>query len=292
LRTEPPVDRFEDLPVAVYTAESQVRRPRLFLRGMWNDLRASRELAWRLFVRDISAKYRQSFLGIFWAFGPPIITGWVFTVLQSRGIVNFGETNIPYPVYVLVGTVLWQLFTESLAAPLRTVTAEKALLGKVNFPREALIVSSVYMVLMEMLIKLVVIAGVFVVFRIQPTWGLLLAPLAMFTLILLGIAIGLALTPLGMLYTDIAVSIPIGIQLFFFVTPVVYPPPASFPMSLVTTLNPVGPLLVGARELIVLGSMSSPALFMGVVGLTFGVLFAAWAMYRIALPIIIERLSA
>ena len=107
----------DDLPLVVYETTSQIRTPGLLLRSMWQDVKASRELSWRLFVRDLSAQYRQSLLGVFWAFVPPIITSVIFIVLQSRNIVNFGETDIPYPVYVLVGTILWQLFTESLNAP-------------------------------------------------------------------------------------------------------------------------------------------------------------------------------
>jgi lipopolysaccharide transport system permease protein len=286
------VDRLDDLPVVVYTPASQVRTPGRLLRAMWRDLRASRELAWRFFIRDISAKYRQSLLGFFWALGPPIITAWIFTVLRSNGVVDFGETHIPYPVFVVVGTVLWQLFTESLTTPLRTITAERTLLAKLNFPREALVISSVYMVLVHMLVKLVVLAGVFVVFKIQPTWGLLLAPLAMFMLVLLGIGLGLLLTPLGMLYSDIAASLPIGIQLFFFLTPVVYPPPESFPLSLVAVANPVSHLLVGTRELLVLGTMSNGIGFLCVSGTALAILFVAWVLYRVALPIVIERLSA
>jgi lipopolysaccharide transport system permease protein len=59
-----------DLPEVVYTPESILRRPRELFRQMWRDLLASRELAWRLIVRDISAQYRQSFLGVAWAFLP------------------------------------------------------------------------------------------------------------------------------------------------------------------------------------------------------------------------------
>jgi lipopolysaccharide transport system permease protein len=259
---------------------------------MWRDLRASRELAWRFFVRDISAMYRQSLLGFFWAVAPPIAMGWVFIALRSNGVVDFGETEIPYPVFVMVGTVLWQLFTESLTIPLRTITAEKTLLAKLNFPREALVLSSVYMMLVHMLIKLVVIAGVFVVFQIQPTWGLTLAPLAMFMIVLLGICLGLLLTPLGMLYSDIAISLPVAIQFFFFLTPVVYPPPESFPLSLIAVANPVSHLLVGARELFVLGAMSNGMGFLCVSGITLAILFVAWVLFHVALPVVIERLSA
>ncbi len=75
----------------IYTPESKMRSPVRLLVAMWHDLIASRELAWRLFIRDISAQYRQSYLGIFWAFLPPIATGLVFIILQSKKVVNFIE---------------------------------------------------------------------------------------------------------------------------------------------------------------------------------------------------------
>jgi lipopolysaccharide transport system permease protein len=286
------VERARESPVVVYTAAPQPRSPGSLIRQSGADLLASRELAWRLFVRDLSARYRQSFLGVFWAVGPPILAGWIFTSLQSRGVVDFGETSIPYPVYVFVGTVLWQLFTESLGAPLRTVAQEKPLLAKVNFPREALILSSLYSVLFGLLIKLVVVAGVLLFFRIPPTWGLLAAPFAMVVLVLLGVGLGTLLAPLGLLYSDVAASLPVAVQLFFFLTPVVYPAPQTLPMSLLTILNPVSPLLVGSRELIVLGTLSSPGSFFVMAGLTAALLLVAGLVYRVTLPVLIERLGA
>jgi lipopolysaccharide transport system permease protein len=284
-------DRTE-LQVTIYTSESLVRSPRTLLRSMIQDLKASRELSWRLFVRDLSAQYRQSMFGVLWAFIPPLVTSLIFILLQSRKIINFGETPIPYPVYVLVSVVLWQMFSESLNAPLKSVTAAKPLLAKINFPREALIISAFYMTLFNVLIRFSILALVFLVFRLQPTWGLLLAPLAVLMLTLLGFAVGLALTPVGMLYTDVGTSIPIFVQLFFFVTPVVYPPPQEWPFSLIAVLNPISPLLIAARELITLGNVSNPAPFAVVSGLTLALLLVAWVIYRISLPIIIERMSA
>lgn len=284
-------DRTE-LQVTIYTSESLVRSPRTLLRSMIQDLKASRELSWRLFVRDLSAQYRQSMFGVLWAFIPPLVTSLIFILLQSRKIINFGETPIPYPVYVLVSVVLWQMFSESLNAPLKSVTAAKPLLAKINFPREALIISAFYMTLFNVLIRFSILALVFLVFRLQPTWGLLLAPLAVLMLTLLGFAVGLALTPVGMLYTDVGTSIPIFVQLFFFVTPVVYPPPQEWPFSLIAVLNPISPLLIAARELITLGNISNPAPFAVVSGLTLALLLVAWVIYRISLPIIIERMSA
>jgi len=119
-----------------------------------------------------------------------------------------------------------------------------------------------------------------------------LAPLAIVMIILLGMTIGLLLTPLGMLYTDIASGLTVITQLWFFVTPVVYPPPQSFPYSLVVTLNPVSPLLIGARDLATKGFLVNNEAFLVVSGLTFAFLFLGWIIYRAAAPIIIERVSA
>ena len=281
-----------ELPVTIYTPESQMHTPGKLLGAMWRDLMASRELAWSLFIRDLSAQYRQSLLGVVWAFVPPVVTSLIFILLQSRKIINFGETEIPYPVYVLVSVVLWQLFSESLNGPLKSVTAAKPLLAKVNFPREALIVSAFYMGLFNLIIRLFILAVIFLIFRLQPTWGLVLAFLPVLMLLILGTGLGLLLTPVGMLYSDVAASLPIFLQLFFFVTPVVYPPPQSFPFSLIAILNPVSPLLIAARDLITTGKINNGMPFVIISGLAIILLFVAWVVYRVALPIIIERMSA
>lgn len=282
----------EPLTRVVYTPESQMRTPGLLVRSIFKDLAASRELAWRLFVRDISAQYRQSIFGILWAFFPSIASGLVFIILQSKKVVNFGATDVPYPVFVLIGTTLWQLFVESLNAPLRTVISAKPMLAKINFPREALIISAFYQMLFSLFIKSFIIVGVFVVFQVQVTLGLLLAPLAIFVLILMGMSLGLLLTPLGTLYTDIQSGLMMGTQFLFFVTPVVYPPPQTFPYSLIAILNPISPILTGARDLLTKGVITNLFPFFFVSGLTILNMFAAWVIYHLALPIIIERMSA
>ncbi len=292
LRKETIINITEDLPGVIYSPESQMRTPGLLLRSMLQDLKASRELAWRLFVRDISARYRQSIIGVFWAFLPPIITGLVFIILQSKKVVNLGATDIPYPVYVLVGTTLWQVFTESLNAPLKSVIAAKPMLAKINFPREALIVSAFYDVLFNLLIKSIILVGILVYFKVPLTWGLLMAPMAILILILLGMSIGLLLTPLGTLYTDVTQGLIVVTSFWFFLTPVIYPPPQSYPYSLLATLNPVSPILMGARDLLTKGVFTNIGPFLVVSGLTILALFIAWMIYRIAFPIIIERMSA
>jgi len=105
-------------------------------------------------------------------------------------------------------------------------------------------------------------------------------------------AIGLLLTPLGTLYTDVTQGLIVVTSFWFFLTPVVYSPPQSFPYSLMTTLNPVSPILTGARDLLTKGVVTNIGPFLVVSLLTILGLFIAWMIYHIALPILIERMSA
>ncbi len=247
---------------------------------MWRDLIDSRELAWRLTIRDISAQYRQSLMGILWAFFPPIATALIFIVLNNRKIINIGETDIPYPAFAMFGTVLWQIFIESLNSPLKVVTKSKKMISKINFPREALILSAFEQTLFSLFIKLLILIAVFIFFQIPITWYTLLCLPAILILMLLGLTFGLLLTPAGILYTDITQGLTIITGLWFFITPVVYPPPTSFPFSLLTIINPVGPILTGARDLACKGVLNNPIPFFIITFLMFVFLIIAWIIYN------------
>lgn len=282
----------DSLPVVVYSSKSKIRTPWFLFKSMLKDLLDSRELAWRLFIRDITAQYRQSILGILWAFVPPIMASAIFILLQSRGVLNVGETQIPYPVYVLVGTMLWQLFTESLNAPLKSVNTSKTMLAKINFPYEALITSAIYGVLFNLLIKITVIVVIFIYFDVSVSWSILLVTPALIMLMLFGIGVGLLLTPIGMLYNDVTVALPVLVQMWFFLTPVIYPTPDTFPLSIFTLINPVSPLLVGARDLMTLGFISDLTPYIIASCITIVILLVAWVIYHISKPILVERISA
>jgi len=121
------------LKETVYTPDSELLSFGKLLRDMGRDLLASRELAWRLLVRNISAQYRQSFLGYFWAFIPPLFTTLIWVFLSSQKILDVGDTGMPYPLFVLTGTVLWQTFADALDSPLKIVSESKSMLAKINF---------------------------------------------------------------------------------------------------------------------------------------------------------------
>ena len=281
-----------DLCERVYTPESKLKHPRLLFQEMRHDLLASRELAWRLLVRDISAQYRQSLLGIVWAFVPPVVLAAGLLMARSANVINIGETPLPYAAYVMLSMVLWQTFTESLMAPITALQQSKSMLAKINFPREALILAKVGEVLFNFAIKLILVAGLFLWFRLDVGWMLLLAPFALLTLIAFGFFLGALLAPLGALYNDVSRGLTVITGFWLFLTPVVYPPPTFGTFGLLVNLNPVTHLLVTTRELITAAPVSHLTGFMLSALLTWLGLLLAWIALRIAMPFVVERMSA
>lgn len=278
--------------IVVHRPESQMRRPKQLFREMGQDLLASRELARQLMVRDISAKYRQSVLGLGWAVIPPVVTAIGFSFAKSGGVINIGDTGMPYPAYVMFSMTLWQTFVEALTGPVQAVSTASTMLSRVNFPREALILAKLGEVGFNFLIKLVLIVGLFVWFRVPVSWSVLLSPVALIHLVVFGTFIGLLLAPLSALYRDITMALTLITSLWLFITPVVYPVPTSGVFGLIVKLNPVTPLLVTTRELATTGILSDPQAFwiaslIGIVGL-----FIAWVVYRLGMPFVVERISS
>lgn len=282
----------KQLPKTIYTSESRVRHPIQLAKEMGRDLLASRELAWQLLVRDIKAQYRQSLLGIFWAFLPPAITTIALLVAKDVGAINVGETSMPYPAYVMFSMALWQTFVEALNGPVAAVAEAKPMLAKINFPREALILAKVGEVFFNFGIKLILIVGLFLWFWIPVSWTVILAPVALIHLVGLGTAFGLWLSPLGALYQDVSRAIPLVMTPWLLLTPVIYPPPTTGWFSVLVNLNPVTPLLVAIRDLATVGGVSDAVGFWLASGLMVVLLLSGWLFYRLAMPFIIERMSS
>jgi lipopolysaccharide transport system permease protein len=280
------------IPKVIYTPDSSLRHPIELFQQMWRDLLASRELAWRLMVRDISAQYRQSFLGIIWAFLPPIVMAAGFTLAKNANVISFGSTDLPYPAYVMFSTALWQTFVEALNGPVQAVAAAKPMLARVNFPREALILAKVGEVFFNFGIKLILITALFIWFRIPITWTVILTPVPLIHLVLLGTFIGVLLAPIGVLYQDISKGLTLITGFWLFLTPVVYPIPKEGAFRFLVQLNPVTPLLVTARELATTGVVSEPDRFWMVSAISLMGLLLTWVAFRLAMPFVVERVSS
>jgi len=281
-----------NLPETVYSPESKLRSPANLLRAMFADLRVSRFLAWRLFVRNMAAQHRQTVLGYLWLLLGPVAQTFLWVFLNSQKIINVGTTDIPYPAFVLTGTLLWSGFSDSIQNPIQQIQASKQMLTKIHFPHEAILIASFGQVLVNFGIRLLLLLVVFLWFRLPLTTSLLFAPLGILALIGFGMMVGLLLTPLAMLYGDVQRILSMVISLWFFVTPVIYPTPTKGWGALVTKFNPVTPLLVTTRQLLTGAEFTQLGPFFVVTAAALILSIFAWVVYRLAIPYLIERIGS
>jgi lipopolysaccharide transport system permease protein len=280
--SEPPVE-------VRYGPDAVLRRPARFARSLGRGLLASREVAWRLLVRDLRARYRQTILGYVWIVLPAVVTTLIWVYLNNANVLNTGDTDVPYPIFVLVGTLLWQGFGEAVASPLRQLTMATNLVTKVNFPREALFVAGAADVALNAFVRLLVVIPVYVWYGVTPGWELLAFPFGFVALLAFGLGLGLWLAPIGVLYHDVERGIPVLLALWFLVTPIVYEVPHDWVGRWMGGANLVTPLLVTTRGWMTGGS---PALvgFGVMVVVSAALLVSGLAFARLSFPHLVDRL--
>lgn len=283
----------KDKSIIVYSAETSNYSIVFYLRDIMNGLPKAHELGFRLFKRNLKALYRQSLLGFAWALLPPLATAALWIFLRGNNVVNMGDTGISYPVFVLTGTMLWQVFSEAISAPLAQVTENKAMLSKINIPREGLLLSGLYQLIFNIVIKLLLLAVVFLAFgQVFIPSSLVFVPVGLFAIILVGFSIGLLLTPLGMLYQDINRGLGVLLPFLMYLTPTVYPAPQGGVIGLVMKLNPVAIFITQTRNWLTAQPVYDMPFF-GIYTIAFTLLsLIALIVYRISMPIIIERIGA
>lgn len=278
----------------VYTSESGLRSPAKLLKELFHDLfsHQSRDLAWRLLVRNISGMYRQSLLGIMWIFIPPIFTSIIWIFLNSQKVVQISKTNIPYSVFVLTGNLLWQGLTLALSAPINAVQKEKVMLTKINMPREPLLVAGFAENLVNIFIPMILLMPIYIWYKIPVSKFMLLAPLGIVSVVFFGFTMGLVVTPIGLLFQDIGRAIPVLARFWFFITPVVYPLPKAGLARIVMKLNPATPFIATAREWLTGQPATMFPEFTLVVGAAVCLFAISLILYRLSMPHIVERMSA
>jgi len=235
------------IPIKVYSAENEKDK---FFIALWDTLKMipkSNSLGYRLASRNINARYRQSLLGLAWAIFPPLITALVWVILNDQKVVSFEGLGVPYPVFVLTGTMLWQIFSFSVQVPLQSIQTNKSILVKINFPREAIFISALYEVGFNAMISLGLLTIILIYFGVVPGIYFVLFFLGITVLMLLGLMFSLLLMPLALLYRDIALGIPIVLQFALYLTPVIYPQPRFEGLGKLLYLNPVSPILTNSR---------------------------------------------
>ena len=281
----------KDLQVKIYQKQNSTRLTTLFGDTI-KDFFGSHFLALQLAKRDISAQYRQSYLGILWLFITPLATAGVWIFLNASGTIALTDTGIPYPVYAFSGTLIWSIIIEAINSPTAATNAARGIISKINFPKEALILSGIYKLCFNSMVKIILLLLFVFAFGVGFHWSLLLFPLTLLVAIIVGTAIGLLITPIGLLYSDVSRLLTMSLSLIMYATPVVYVIPKSGILKTIMELNPLTALVSTIRATLTGQEYEFLSYFMVLGSISFVLFFVGLVIYRVSIPVIVERLSA
>jgi lipopolysaccharide transport system permease protein len=181
-----------------------------------------RELFYFLIWRDIKVRYKQTLIGATWILIQPLFSMMVFTFFFGR-LVKMPSDGVPYAIFSYTALVPWTYFTSSLSRSNNSLVSNSNLITKVYFPRVALVVSSTLSGLLDYALSSVVLFALLYIYKIELSFKILLWPVLTVILVLLALGLGMIFSSLNVKYRDIGYMVPYGLQLFFFITPILYP---------------------------------------------------------------------
>ena len=187
------------------------------LSGLWHH----REMLLLLAQRDIKVRYKQTWLGVLWAVLQPLGPMLVFTLIFTQ-FMKAPAGPVPYALFVLSGLVPWTYFATGISNAGNSVVGQGGLVSKVYFPRIILPSATTLAGLVDFLVGCGLLVVLMVYFGMPFSWRLLLFPMVMFLLAALVFAIGLNMAALNTVYRDVRQALPLILQLWLFLTPVIY----------------------------------------------------------------------
>ena len=224
----------------------------------------------RLFVRrDFKTKYSQTILGPLWFIIQPLLTTFVFTIVFGK-IAGLSTDGAPKFLFYLAGSVPWLFFASVINQTSNTFNAHARLFGKVYFPRIITPISTCITCFFNFLIQFIMfiiidLALILSGANAEMTLYALLSPLLILQLGVLGMSVGIIISSLTVKYRDLQVLVGFGVQLWMYLSPVVYSASAIGNKTLKTLImiNPVSPIIEFMRKgFINVGS--TPWLFLAV----------------------------
>lgn len=243
-----------------------------------NELWAYRELIFFLTWRDIQVRYKQTAIGIAWTILQPLALLIIFTVLFGR-LAQIPSEGIPYPVFALAGLLPWQAFSRIMSESSNSLITDQRLISRVYFPRIIVPMASSLVVVFDLAISMVLLFTMMPIYAVAIGGSVLWLPLLALLMLVGGLGLAFWLSALNVEYRDVIYTIPFLTQVWFFLTPVVYP--ASLVPSkwrLLYGLNPMTGVIEGFRWCL-LGIGESPGPLLAVSTLVSAVLFVTGVVW-------------
>ena len=231
-------------------------------------------------------------LGYLWAFVPILATTLTWVFLNQQNLVKTGQTETPYPVHVLVGTMLWGLFSKSLTGVMQGFSSGCSVFVKVKSSPTAFALSGLSQVWFDLPLQCLLLIPAFWIFEISFSKEITLVPIGMLALCLLGSSIGMFLIPIASLYHDVSRAISFALGFMMYLTPVVYPIPKDGFASYLVGFNPVTPLIQTTRAWLTGTQIDSFAPFISVLIISFLLMILGVGITKISFPHLVARMGS
>jgi lipopolysaccharide transport system permease protein len=212
-----------------FSGEITIRPTRGFRGVAMRDLWAYRDLMLLFVWRDFVARYKQTVLGPLWYVFQPLITTIIFTAV-FRHIAELSTDGLPPTLFYLCGLLPWNYFAQTFNSTSGTLVANAGLFGKVYFPRLVVPIAAVLSNLIAFFIQFVlfvVLYGLHRASHVDATYGMrweaVLLPLVLLQVAAISLGVGLWVAALTAKFRDFAVLSTFLVQLWMYVTPIIYP---------------------------------------------------------------------
>lgn len=217
----------------------------------------SRDLLYFLAWRDVKVRYAQAAIGAAWALLQPILMMVIFALFFGR-LAKLPSDGLPYALFAFTGLVPWTFFSNAVGSATQSLVNNVNLITKVYFPRITLPLGSILSWLPDLGIAAAVLVVLLPLYGLWPHWTVVFLPAIAFLAVLAAAAVSVGLAALNVKYRDVRYAVPFLLQVWLFVTPVVYPA-SLVPQHLrpVLALNPMTGVVEGFRWS-VMGHVSAP----------------------------------
>lgn len=217
-----------------------------------------KDLILQLIKRDFGNQYRKTLLGVIWHLVTPIIGILSWMILNYGGLLKTGVTQVPYPVYVLVGSSIWGIFTSYYAAASHTLTSGQGFIHQVYYPHYTLLTKQMLQSSINFMISYSVVILTCIFLGTTPTAWVLLTPIFLIPIALWASTFGLLVSLLSVALNDISKIVSMGIGFLFYITPIVYSKDAAHPiLQKLVSYNPIGHIVTLPRDLILNGTTTN-----------------------------------
>lgn len=285
------MNQSSDLPITIYAAGSSRRSIARSTVQALRELRGARGALWQLLKRDFSVQFRQKLLGYLWAFIGPLVTIASFVFMNFTGILNPGSVELPYPLYVLSGIIVWGMLVGMTTALGEGLAKQGDLILRTNMPKLVLALAACGNVAFGALVSVLTLLLVVAIYRQVPSPWALLFPILVAPMFILGAGMGLLLSAINVVARDVTALVVTLLGLVMFLCPVIYAPKFQHPaLQMIVDTNPLTYLVDFPRQVFFFGRFDDAPQFLAASMLAVAVLVLAVHGFYLIQDKIAERL--